>query len=56
MKLIDKARSLSEAKRKMIFWLILIALVLTLVFLWINNAQNKLKSFDLKIPQINSSQ
>lgn len=48
MNIVEKARSLSEMKRKMIFWMILIIIALIMALAWMKNAQDKFKNINLQ--------
>lgn len=45
MNFFKKIQNLPEKIRKIILWLVIIAISLGLIFLWVKNLQKKLKSF-----------
>ena len=48
MSILHKLQNLSEQKRKIILWLVLIIVGLGLLSLWVKNFQEKLKSFEME--------
>jgi len=43
-----KIQNLPEGKRKIIFWLLMVIISLSLIFFYIKNVQKKLKSFKIE--------
>ena len=55
MNFFEKIQNLSEGKRKIILWSVVIIIGLPLFILWVKNVQEKLKSFpkgESKIPSL----
>ena len=45
MNIFEKIRALSETKRKIILWTIIVIIGLSLLFFWVKNFQKKMKEF-----------